>query len=132
MAEACPHSLTIENKVIHLAKAGVAVKDILSAIQDMPDAPKSMGTFYKKYGLAMRVARASTTADIGNVVIKQSLDGCRVSQALYLKSKGGWSPANTVNVAEQDMDPEEDEGAVDALMALLGKLDEEDEDSLDG
>ena len=53
--------------------------------------------------------------------MQQALDGDFKSQELFLRSKGGWSPNSTVNEQEQDVDADEDESAIDALMTLLGK-----------
>lgn len=126
MSQALAHNPEIESKVIAMAKAGVTVKETLGAIQGMTDAPAALGSFYRIYGAAMKAAKASVTEDIGNVVIKQAKEGCRASQGLYLKSRGGWVQAQQVNVSDQDTDPDEDAGAANVLMSLLGKLPEED------
>ena len=52
---------------------------------------------------------------------KQARDGDFKSQELFLRSKAGWSPNSTVNEVEHEGDPDEDSGAIDALMAKLGK-----------
>ena len=64
---------------------------------------------------------------VGKKVIDQALEGDFKSQELFLRSKGGWSPTNTVVEAEQEVDPDMDESAIDTLMALLGKEDSEEE-----
>ena len=40
---------------------------------------------------------------------------------LYLRSKGGWSPTNTVEEREVGSEEEEDRSAVEEIMTRLGK-----------
>ena len=86
-----------------------------------------MSTLYKIYGDFIHKERARISGAVGKRVIDQALygdpkDGVTFkSQELFLRSKGGWSPTNTVVEAEQDIDPDMDESAIDTLMALLGK-----------
>tara|TARA_R110000772_G_scaffold153116_1_gene264088 strand:+ start:250 stop:510 length:261 start_codon:yes stop_codon:yes gene_type:complete len=74
----------------------------------------------------MEAERTSLNAAVGKRVIDQALygdvqDGITwKSQELFLRAKGGWSPQNTVNEVEQDIDPELDVSAADQLMNLLG------------
>ena len=42
------------------------------------------------------------------------------------RSKGGWSPTQTINEVEQSEDPDLDEGAINTLMSLLGKNEDND------
>jgi hypothetical protein len=104
-----------------MIRDGVQVRDIMAAIQPMKDAPSSLATFYKTYGQDMADERAAIVGMVGNKVVQQALEGDFKSQELYLRSKGGWSPNSTVNENEQDVDPDMDESAIDALMTLLGK-----------
>jgi hypothetical protein len=77
--------------------------------------------------------RTKINGAVGKRVIDQALygdvqDGITwKSQELFLRSKGGWSPSNTVNEVEQEIDPEVDEAATETLMNLLG-FTEDDED----
>jgi len=50
---------------------------------------------------------------------------------LYLRSKGGWSPTNTVEEREVGSEEEEDRSAVEEIMTRLGKnnLDDDAEDN---
>ena len=68
----------------------------------------------------MESERAKINGAVGRKVIDQALDGDFKSQELFLRSKGGWSPTHTVNEVEQEIDPDLDESATDALMSLLG------------
>jgi len=126
MPAALPYKKAIANKVRRMIRDGVQVRDIMAAIQPMKDAPSSLATFYKTYGHDMADERAEIVGKVGNKVVQQALDGDFKSQELYLRSKGGWSPNSTVNENEQDLDPDMDESAIDALMTLLGKAPDHD------
>jgi len=126
MPAALPYKKAIANKVRRMIRDGVQVRDILASIQPMVDAPSSSPTFYKTYGHDMADERAAIVGMVGNKVVQQALEGDFKSQELYLRSKGGWSPNSTVNENEQDVDPDMDESAIDALMTLLGKAREDD------
>ena len=126
MPAALPHKKAIANKVRRMIRDGVQVRDIMAAIQPMKDAPSSLATFYKTYGQDMADERAAIVGMVGKKVVQQALEGDFKSQELYLRSKGGWSPNSTVNENEQDVDPDMDESAIDALMTLLGKSSTED------
>jgi len=104
-----------------MIRDGVTVRDILASIQDFQDAPSSMATFYKTYGMDIAQERSEIVGMIGNKVVQQAMEGDFKSQELYLRSKGGWSPNSTVNENEQEVDADMDESAIDALMTLLGK-----------
>ena len=110
-------------RVYDMTRAGVSVKDIFASIQSSfgSSAPKSLTTFYKYYRQDMDRARAEVVESIGNEVVKQALAGDYKSQELYLRSKGGWSPNETVNHNEEQDEMEEAESAIEALSRLLGK-----------
>ena len=124
---AIPYSEIIAKKVREGIRSGVSVKDILSSIQKYQNAPSSTATFYKLYGEDIAEEKASIVGAVGSVVVQQALDGDFKSQELFLRSKGGWSPTNIVVEQEQDNDPDMDESAIDSLMALLGKSDNDPE-----
>jgi hypothetical protein len=121
MPAALPYKKAIANKVRRMIRDGVTVRDILASIQDFQDAPSSMATFYKTYGMDIAQERSEIVGMIGNKVVQQAMEGDFKSQELYLRSKGGWSPNSTVNENEQEVDADMDESAIDALMTLLGK-----------
>ncbi len=100
---------------------GVSVKDMLMSLHKFQNAPNSYTMLYKVYGSYIAEVRAKIIGDIGSIVIKQAKAGDFKSQEFYLRSKGGWSPNSTVNEVEHESDPDEDEGAIDVLMAKLGK-----------
>ena len=116
-----PYKKAIANRIRKMIRDGVSMKDIMVSIQDLKDAPVSFATLYKLYGKDIAQERADIVGQVGNVVVQQALDGDFKSQELFLRSKGGWSPNSTVNEQEQDVDADEDESAIDALMTLLGK-----------
>jgi len=100
---------------------GVAVKDIMASIQKYQLAPSSTATFYKLYGEDIAQERAEIVGQIGSVVIQQALEGDFKAAEFYLRSKGGWSPTQTNIEVEGPADADEDTGAIDYLMTLLGK-----------
>jgi len=133
MLEKLPYSKLVEKAVIEMIQGGVPIRQIITSIQHLNDAPKSLSTLYKHYGPAMEAERTRINGAVGKRVIDQALygdvqDGITwKSQELFLRSKAGWSPQATVNEVEQDVDPELDEAATDILMNLLGFNEEEDE-----
>ncbi len=104
---------------------GVAVKDIMASIQKYQLAPSSTATFYKLYGEDIAQERADIVGQIGSVVIQQALEGDFKAAEFYLRSKGGWSPTQTNIEVEGPADADEDTGAIDSLMTLLGKKTDE-------
>ena len=123
MTEKLPYVSEIGSAVYSSIRAGVSVKDTYNAVQERwgVQAPVSMTTFYKLYRGDMDRARAETVEAIGNRVVQQALDGDYKSQELYLRSKGGWSPNETVNQGQDESELEEAENAMEALKRLLGK-----------
>ena len=109
-----------------MIRGAVPIRQIIVSIQHMNDAPRSLSTLYKWYGPAMEAERAKINGAIGARVIDQALHGdpkdgvTFKSQELFLRSKGGWSPQNTVNEVEQEVDPEEDAAGIEEAMAKLG------------
>lgn len=122
------YSETIAKAVRQGIRNGVAVKDIMASIQKYQQAPSSSATFYKLYGDDIAQERAEIVGMIGSVVIQQALDGDFKSQELYLRAKGGWSPTQTNIEVEGSGDADEDTGAIDSLMSLLGKTNESPEE----
>jgi hypothetical protein len=86
---------------------------------------------YKIYGSFIETERAKINGMVGKKVIDQALYGdpkdavTFKSQELFLRSKGGWSPTQTNIEVEQETDPDLDESAVDTLMGLLGKREDD-------
>jgi len=121
------YSKTVEKHILDCIEGGVGIRDMIASMQHLQDAPKSLSTLYKIYGDFIHKERARINGAVGKRVIEQALYGdpkegiTFKSQELFLRSKGGWSPTNTVVEAEQDVDPDMDESAIDTLMALLGK-----------
>jgi len=131
-----PYSKLVEKSVIEMIQGGVPIRQIINSIGHLNDAPRSLSTLYKHYGPAMEAERARINGAVGKRVIDQALYGdpsegvTFKSQELFLRSKGGWSPQNTTNEVEQDVDPELDVSAADQLMNLLGfDTDEPDEEN---
>jgi hypothetical protein len=118
---AIPYSEIIAKKVREGIRNGVSVKDIMASIQKYQNAPSSTATFYKLYGQDIADTKAEIVGQVGSVVIQQALDGDFKAAELFLRSKGGWSPTQTINETELTDDPDTDESAIDSLMTLLGK-----------
>ena len=136
MLEKLPYSKLVEKAVIEMIQGGVPIRQIITSIQHLKDAPRSLSTLYKHYGPAMEAERTRINGAVGKRVIDQALygdvqDGITwKSQELFLRSKGGWSPQNTTNEVDQEIDPELDVSAADQLMNLLGfDPDDEQEDN---
>ena len=113
----------IGDKVYKMTKAGVSVKDIFESVQVAfgSSAPSSLTSFYKYYRGDLARARAEINELVGSKVVEQALAGDFKSQELYLRSKAGWSPNETVNTKEDEDEMSEAESAVDALARMLGK-----------
>ena len=125
MPNALPYSQTIAKIVRQGIRNGVTVKDIMGSIQKYQNAPSSTATFYKLYGADIAEEKASIVSQVGSVVVQQALNGDFKSQELFLRSKGGWSPTQTQIDVLSEVDPDHDESAIDTLMTLLGKKDDD-------
>jgi hypothetical protein len=101
----------------------------MASIQKYQQAPSSSATFYKLYGDDIAQERAEIVGLIGSVVIQQAMDGDFKAAEFYLRSKGGWSPTQTNIEVEGSGDADEDTGAIDSLMSLLGKTNESPDNS---
>ncbi len=125
LAEKLPYSAIIGKQVRQGIISGVPVKVIIASIQKYAHAPSSTATFYKLYGADIAEVKFDTNRAIGDVVVQQALAGDFKAAEFYLKSKGGWSPANTVEEREVGSEEEEDRSAVEAIMNQLGKSTDE-------
>ena len=123
--EKLPYSKNVEKHVLECIQGGVGIREMLASMQHLQNAPKSLSTLYKIYGQVIHSERARINAAVGRKVIDQALEGDFKSQELFLRSKGGWSPKETVETGEA-IDEETDESAVDSLMTLLGFDDSDD------
>jgi hypothetical protein len=123
-----PYSKLVEKHILECIKGGISIRQMIASMQHLQDAPKSLSTMYQTYGNFIEAERAKINGAVGKKVIDQALEGDFKSQELFLRSKGGWSPSNTVNEVEQDVDPELDKSAIDTLMGLLG-INEDDSES---
>ena len=134
MAEKLPYSKLVENHVVKCVRGGVSKRETLASMQHLMDAPSSMTTFYKHYGKLWHDQHTDIMSQIGSRVYDQAINGdvkdssTYKSQELALRAKAGWSPQNTVNEVEQEVDPELDVSAADQLMNLLGFDTDEDPD----
>lgn len=121
MADPLPYSKNIEKHILECIQGGVGIRQMIASMQHLQNAPKSLSTLYKIYGNFIEAERAKLNGMVGKKVIDQALEGDYRSQEFFLRSRGGWSPTNTVVEQEQETDPDMDESAIDTLMALLGK-----------
>ena len=121
MADKLIHNLKIATYIRKAIRAGVSMKVILDNIQNYDHAPSSMAGMYSAYRNDIAEARASIQEAVGAIVVQKALDGDIKAAELFLRSKAGWNP--TIKIEEVDPeDIKEDTGAIDDLMALLGKL----------
>lgn len=121
MAPQLPYSKNVEKHILDCIEGGVGIREMIASMQHLQNAPKSLSTLYKIYGDFIHRERARINGLVGKKVIDQALGGDFKSQEFFLRSRGGWSPTQTVVEQEQDTDPDMDESAVSSLMALLGK-----------
>ena len=135
MAEALRYSKLVEKHILDCIKGGVGIRQMIASMQHLQDAPKSLSTLYKIYGNYIEAERAKLNSAVGKKVIDQALNGDPESgntwkaREFFLRSKGGWSPAQTNIEVEQETDPDMDESAIDILLSLLGKDDPDEEAS---
>lgn len=127
MAEKLKHNLHIAAYIRKAIRAGVAMKVILDNIQKYDHAPSSMNGMYHTYRNDIAEARADIQEAVGTVVVTKALGGDMKAAELFLRSKAGWNP--TIKIEEVDPeDIKEDTGAIDDLLALLGKRKVENEE----
>lgn len=119
-AHLLPHRLEIATAIRRQIAAGVSMKVILDDIQKYKDAPSSMNGMYKTYRNDIAEARAKIQEEMGSVVVQAARDGDWKAAELFLRSKAGWSPTQTIVEAEPEQEVS-DNGAIDDLIALLGK-----------
>lgn len=120
MAEKLKHNLKIATYIRKAIRAGVSMKVILDNIQTYEHAPTSMNGMYKTYRDDIAQARADIQEAVGAVVVAKALDGDLKAAELFLRSKAGWNPTLKIEEVEPD-DIKEDTGAIEDLMALLGR-----------
>lgn len=120
MASPLPHDIKIASKIRAGIKAGVSMRVIFDSVATMKNAPKSYQTFYKIYRDDIADARSDIQEKIGNVVVSAALEGDLKAAELFLRSRAGWNPVTKI-VEEDPEDVSEDTGAIDDLLALLGK-----------
>jgi hypothetical protein len=117
--EKLPYSKAVETHIKKCIAGGVPIKDILLSMQGLQHAPGAVSTLYKLYGDVIHSARVDLNAKVGKKVIDQALEGDFKSQELFLRSKAGWSPKETVETAEAT-DDDLGSSALDELMGMLG------------
>lgn len=127
MASPLPHDIKIASKIRAGIKAGVSMRVIFDSVATMKNAPKSYQTFYKIYRDDIADARSDIQEKIGNVVVSAALEGDLKAAELFLRSRAGWNPVTKI-VEEDPEDVSEDTGAIDDLLALLGKKKPEQEE----
>ncbi len=119
-AQSLPHDMKIATKIRAGICAGVSMRVIFDSVVTMKNAPKSYQTFYKIYRDDIAASRASIQEEIGSVVINAAKGGDLKAAELFLRSRAGWNPTLKIEEVEPE-DVAEDTGAIDDLLALLGK-----------
>jgi hypothetical protein len=119
MADKLIHNLKIATYIRKAIRAGVSMKVILDSIQNYDHAPSSMNGMYKTYRDDIAQARADIQEAVGAVVVNKALEGDLRAAELFLRSKGGWSPTQTIIEADPS-DETEQTSAIDDLINLLG------------
>lgn len=119
-ATSLPHDIKIATKIRAGIAAGVSMRVIFDSVATMKNAPKSYQTFYKIYRDDIADSRASIQQEIGSVVINAAKGGDLKAAELFLRSRAGWNPTIKIEEVEPE-DIAEDTGAIEDLLALLGK-----------
>lgn len=119
-AASLPHDIKIATKIRAGIAAGVSMRVIFDSVATMKNAPKSYQTFYKIYRDDIADSRASIQQEIGSVVINAAKGGDLKAAELFLRSRAGWNPTIKIEEVEPE-DIAEDTGAIEDLLALLGK-----------
>ena len=119
MAEKLKHNLHIATYIRKAIRAGVSMKVILDNIQKYDHAPSSMNGMYRTYRNDIAEARAEIQELVGSVVVQKALDGDLRAAELFLRSKAGWSPTQTIVEVDSEQETEQT-SAIDDLIALLG------------
>lgn len=127
MAEKLKHNLTIATYIRKAIRAGVSMKVILDNIQKYDHAPTSMNGLYTVYRNDIAEARADIQEAVGAIVVAKALDGDLKAAELFLRSKAGWSPTQTIVEVEPDTEGEQT-SAIDDLIAMLGVKGKKDND----
>lgn len=120
MATPLPHDIRIATKIRAGIAAGVSMRVIFDSVSSMKNAPKSYQTFYKIYRNDIADSRATIQEEIGSVVVQAARAGDLKAAELFLRSRAGWNPTVKIEEVEPE-DIAEDTGAIDDLLALLGK-----------
>ncbi len=121
MADKLIHNLKIATYIRKAIRAGVSMKVILDEIQRFDHAPSSMAGMYSAYRQDISSARADIQEAVGSVVVEKALSGDMKAAELFLRSKAGWNPTLKIEEVEPE-DVNEDTGAIDDLLALLGRI----------
>ena len=119
-AASLPPEIKIATKIREGIAAGVSMRVIFDSVATMKNAPKSYQTFYKIYRDDIADSRASIQQEIGSVVINAAKGGDLKAAELFLRSRAGWNPTIKIEEVEPE-DIAEDTGAIEDLLALLGK-----------
>jgi hypothetical protein len=122
MADKLIHNLKIATYIRKAIRAGVSMKVILDSIQNYDHAPSSMNGMYKTYRDDIAQARADIQEAVGAVVVNKALEGDLRAAELFLRSKAGWSPTQTIVEVDNEVETEQT-SAIDDLIALLGVKD---------
>jgi len=77
---------------------------------------------YKTYRQDIASARADIQESVGAVVVEKALSGDMKAAELFLRSKAGWSPTQTIVEVDSETESEQT-SAIDDLLALLGVKD---------
>lgn len=113
-------------KVVREMAPSFAVKDIFEAIQKHQFAPGSLTTFYKYYREDLNAGKIPVIQAVADKIIDQALNGepdapnTWKARELFIRSRGGWSPKETVEQRELDSEEAEESSAVATLANRLG------------
>jgi len=115
----------IAKKIKELVQNKVPIEYIISyCLQNYEGAPNNRKMLYELYGDDIKGARAEAINEVGSKVYQQATKESHFpSQELYLKTQEDWSSKEKIEIESGD----EDNSAIGAIMALLGKKKKQDE-----
>lgn len=111
----------IAKRIVYLIDDGVSIPVIMDTLSAEfgTEVPSSTATFYKVYGDDIAKARAAFQQWLGGKARQRIDEGSDKILELALRSKAGWKPESSIDVAEGNGEGEG--SALDTLMTLFHK-----------
>lgn len=108
-----------------IARGATITSIVESASAKFESAPGQYRTFLKVYEKDIREAKALLEDDIGDMVIERAKESDKILE-LLARSRGNFNPTEKVAVAEANLEDLDEDSAINDLMRLLGKDEDDD------